>query len=282
MEARVFTGNDRRIEFQYAMHVATRANPSIEGIYLDEGAVTYAGHKSMNNIAHRFIDPLFKKLVYGFWYKTAPTTGTSAWIQTDLVAFPEAVHPLLKRKRIEAIDPAPFKTPAFRALAAAMLGDAEKIRGQLRGIKLVLTLPHEGACLRNPEPFRAIGRILLGRFAASEIAVKAHPRITRPALIPDLFPGAVLLDPAAGMEAMLPLLDDGCIVAGDISSTLLTTRWLRPDLPVLALNTGSTAPEALLRLFARLDIPRVDPAGLADWLARSEPGREKPAWAPSR
>jgi hypothetical protein len=272
MEARVFTGNDRRIEFQYAMHAATRAGATVEGIYLDEGAVTYAGHKSMNNLAHRFIDPLFKKLVYGFWYKQALTTGTSAWIQTALVAFPDAVHPLLKHKRLEAIDPAPFKTPPFRALAAAMLGDADKIRRQLCGIKLVLTLPHEGAYLRNPDPFREIGRILLGRFASSKIAVKAHPRIARPDLVPDLFPGVVLLDSAAGMEAMLPLLDDGCIVAGDVSSTLLTTRWLRPDLPVLALDTGTPAPDSLLRLFARLGIPRVDPAALADRLANMVKG----------
>ncbi len=265
--ARLFTGNDRRIEFQFAMHLASRGDQTPEGIYLDEGAVTYVGHKSMFRIAHRFFDPAFKKIRYGFWYRPALTTGTSAWIQTACVAFPDLVHPLLKTKRIVAIDSAPFKFPRFKDLACAMLAGHDDYRDRLRGIGAVLTLPHEAAYLHRPEPYREIFRQLQTRFSASEIAIKPHPRIAQPVVLPELFPGALLLDHAVGMEALLPLLKDDCVVAGDISSTLLTTRWLRPDLPVVAFQARETPPATLVNLYAALKIPLLDPRQLTKWLA---------------
>ena len=266
--ARLFAGNDRRIEFQYAMHLASRGGQTPEGIYLDEGAVTYVGHKSMFRIAHRFLDPAFKKIRYGFWYRPALTTGTSAWIQTACVAFPDLVHPLLKTKRIVAIDPAPFKLPRFKDLACAMLAGHDDYRDRLRGIGAVLTLPHEAAYLHRPEPYREIFRQLQARFPASEIAIKPHPRIAQPAVLPELFPGALQLDHAVGMEALLPLLKDDCVVVGDVSSTLLTTRWLRPDLPVVALSGQAEPPQVLRRLYDSLRIPLVAPEQLSAWLAR--------------
>ena len=252
---RLFTGNDRRMEFQYAMHIASRAGRQIEGIYMDEGAVTYVGHKSMHSIQHRYIDPFFKKLFYGFWYRNAMTTGTSAWVRSAYVAFPELVHPLLKRKRLVAIDAAPFKTPLFRALVSAMLAEAGCNADMLQGLRLVLTLPHEGSYIRRPEMYQALSRCLREHYEPSAMAIKPHPRITNHHILEQMFPGMTLLDSRIGMEMLLPLLNDGCIVAGDISSTLLTTRWLRPDLQVLALSSGEAAPAAMASLYRQLQIP---------------------------
>ncbi len=271
MEARVFTGNDRRIEFQYAMHIASRVNRDVEGVYLDEGAVTYTGHKSMHSIQHRYVDPFFKKLFCGFWYRNAITTGTSAWIRTAYVAFPEAVHPLLKSKSLVAIDAAPFKTQAFKDLASAMLEGHEDYRERLRGIRCVLTLPHEGSYLHRPGKYEQINRQLGACFGPACIAIKPHPRITNTDRIKGMFPGATLLDHRVGMEALLPLLTDECIVAGDMSSTLLTTRWIRPDLPVVALWGQDAPPAALPGLFATLQIPVVTPDQLAAWCAARPP-----------
>lgn len=258
MSVRIFTGNDRRMEFQYAMHIATLRNPHTEGIYLDEGAVTYIGHKSMHRLQHRYIDPFFKKLFYGACYKPALTTGASGWISTVYAAFPDAVHPLLREKKVLAIDPAPFKTKAFRDLAMAMLKDHPEIETRLRGIKLVLSLPHEACYIKDPRRYREIARHLDAYAKPSQIAVKPHPRITNHAILQQLFPGTVRLEHRIGMEAMLPLLDDDCIVAGDISSTLLTTRWLRPDLRVIALTGNQRVSDELASLYRSLDIPMIN------------------------
>ena len=264
---RIFTGNDRRMEFQYAMHIATRRGRQVEGIYLDEGAVTYTGHKSMHRIQHRYIDPCFKKVCHGFWYRNAITTGASAWIETACVAFPDAVHPLLRGKRLKPIALAPFKTDALKALAAAMLDGHADYSELLGGIKFLLTLPHEGSYRRHPDRYRAIDRALGAAIPPATVAIKPHPRITDPGMVARMFPGAVVLDHRVGMEAMLPLLNDTCIVAGDISSTLLTTRWLRPDLTVVAIAGREAAPAGLLKLYDRLRIPVVPPADLPAWLA---------------
>ncbi len=269
MEARLFTGNDRRMEFQYAMHIASRARARIEGIYMDEGAVTYVGHKSVHSIQHRYLDPFFKKLFYGFWYKHAVTTGTSAWIRTAYVAFPDSVHPLLKRKRLVAIAAEPFKTQLFRSLVSAMLEQNGIDGAMLRDIRLVLTLPHEGAYLDRPAMYQQISQSLRAHFAPSLIAIKPHPRITNQDILARMFPGMAVLDHRVGMEMLLPLLKDDCIVAGDISSTLLTTRWLRPDLPVLALIDQYAPLGTLHTLYESLHIPKVAPSQLGDWLDRS-------------
>jgi hypothetical protein len=267
MTARLFTGNDRRLEFQYAMHIASRANPEVTGIYLDEGAVTYVGHKSRHGIAHRWLDPLGKKLYYGFWYRSAVTTGASAWIDAAHVAFPEAVHPLLRGKPLVAIDAAPFKTPRFQALATTLLAENAHDGARLPGLRLVLTLPHEGAYIRRPAFYAEIGRRLREHYDPASMALKPHPRITNHHVLAHMFPGVTLLDNRIGMEMLLPLLNDECLVVGDVSSTLLTTRWLRPDLRVLAIAPDGAAPTALAALYRRLRIPMVAVDQLADALA---------------
>lgn len=259
MQARIFTGNDRRLEFQYAMHLASRAGSAIEGVYLDEGAVTYTGHKSMRRWQHRYLDPCVKKLAYGLWYKNAVTTGTSAWIQAAHVAFPEMVHPLLRGKQLVRLDPSIGTSETFKQLAMAMLDGHEDYQARLRGIKLMLSLPHEGAYLGDPACYRDLFAWLRSRFSRQQMAVKPHPRITRPDIPRQMFPGVTVLDHRAGMESLLPLLDHDCIVAGDISSTLLTTRWLRPDLAVVALLTGDRVAASTTELYQRLSISLVRP-----------------------
>jgi hypothetical protein len=267
MKCRIFTGNDRRIEFQYAIYTATKTNRHVEGIYMDEGAVTYVGHKSLHRFGHRYIDPLFRKLFYGFWCKNAITTGTSPWVSSAYVAFPDLVHPLLQHKHLVAIDPAPFKSQTFKDIASAMLDQNSDYGSLLSGIRLVMTLPHEGSYIAHPEMYQAISSHLLTHFQPSEIAIKAHPRITNHEILQQMFPGTTILDNTIGMEVLLALLDDRCIVAGDISSTLLTTKWIRPNLPVVALIAGASPSGTLIQLYTALNIPMVRNDQLAQWLA---------------
>ena len=262
-DIRVFTGNDRRMEFQYAMHVISRQHANVEGIYLDEGAVTYIGHKSMHRIQHRYIDPLFKKIFYGRWYKLAITTGASAWVNTVCAAFPDAIHPLLRSKKVVGIPSAPFQTQAYKDLALAMLKDYPDMAPQLRGIKMIWTLPHEGAYLKGASEYQDIARQLAMYLQPSQIAIKPHPRITNQSILHALFPGMQLLEHRIGMEALLPLLDCDCVVAGDISSTLLTTRWLRPDLQVVGIMCNASVPAEIRHLYQDvLKIPMLFPQDL--------------------
>ena len=267
LKIRIFTGNDRRIEFQYAMHISTKSGTDVEGIYMDDGAVTYVGHKSMNKIQHRYVDPLFKKLFYGFWWKNAVTTGTSTWIETAYVAFPDAVHPLLRDKRLIALDAEVFKSDQFIALTSHLLDSDKNPRKLLAGVKVVLTLPDEAGFLERQKLFQDVFQQLGCYFEISEIAVKAHPRSKKLGIMENIFSGVILIDSSLGMEILLPLLDEGCLVVGDVSSTLLTTRWMRPDLPVVAIKIKDEIPILMMDLYNKLQIEMIDVRQLKDSLS---------------
>lgn len=257
-DCRLLTGNDRRVEFQYAMHCATQQGGQVEGVYLDDGAVTYTGHKSMQNLAHRYLDPWLKKLVYGWWWREPRTIGSSDWIQSAYVAFPDNVHPLLANKQRHAIDPNGFKHPDFQQIVARLLGDGAKWQTTLKPVRVMLTLPHENLYRHNTAPLKTAFEQALKTVPADQIAIKMHPRSQDDAATAALFPGTLQVDKTLGMEVLLALLNEQCLVLGDVSSTLLTTRWLRPDLKVAALQMGSI-PENLATLYTQLDIPIVDP-----------------------
>jgi len=272
-DTRLFAGNDRRIEFQYAMHVASQSDGSVTGAYMDEGAVTYMGHKSMHRVAHRFIDPLLRKLFYGPWYRQAVTTGASGWAQTVYAAFPDAVHPLLKQKHIVPIDPSPFRSEPFKALADTMLEGKDGYDALLGNMQFVMTLPHEGSYIDRPGIYEQVATQIFKHIPPEAVAIKAHPRITNRPLLDQMFPGTVVLDNTVGMELLLTMLNDDCIVAGDISSTLLTTKWLRPDLPAVAILGPETDLGRLGALYRKLDIPMVETSELSEWLSQATGAR---------
>ncbi len=265
---RIFTGNDRRLEYQYAMHVASRAGARVEGVYMDDGAATYVGQKAMHSFAHRHLEPLVRKLMHGWWFKDAVTQGTSAWTTSVYVAFPQAVHPLLKRKQIVGIDVSPLRSEAFLRLVAALTDDFDALRRTLDGVRIVVSLPKESHYLDHPDTQQHLWAQLTARCQPDRIAVKPHPRSSRLDVLAERFPGARLIDKNVGWEFLLALLPDGCAVVGDVSSTMITTRWIRPDLPVVATRPLQGVPPARQSLYDAIGIPVVDVVAL-DGMLRS-------------
>jgi len=255
---RIFTGNDRRLEYQYAMHVATRAGATVEGIYMDDGAATYVGQRSMRQFTHRFLEPLVRKLVHGWWFKDAVTQGTSAWTTSVYVAFPHAIHPLLRRKRVVGIDVSPLRSGAFMSVVEAMTDDVAGLRRMLGGVRVVVSLPKESHYLGHPEPQQRLWAQLTTLADPDHIAVKPHPRSLRLEVVAQRFPGARLIDKAVGWEYLLALLPDDCAVVGDVSSTMITTRWIRPDLPVVATRPRQGVSPQRQALYDAIGIPVVD------------------------
>lgn len=257
----IYVGNDRRIEFQYAMHRARQLH-AVTGIYMDEGTFTYVGRGDSRSFGDAVVDNLLKKMVYGAWWRNPPTVGASDWISEAYVAFPELVHPLLKRKTLHRLGGDYFATEPFRALAALIVEHFRVDAARLGALCLLLTLPHESVMARVPgyaERMRQLVRDLAAR--GRQVGVKYHPRNSHPdALGLRDVDGVWLIPDGAAFESFLPLLQR-CTVVGDMSSTLLTTRWLRPELPVIAIeNPGSTFFAQFNALFAALHVPVRTPA----------------------
>lgn len=241
----IYTGNDRRVEFQYAMHISKTSLSDFQGIYMDDGAISYLGHKSMNSFAHRYLDPLFKKIVYGAWWKQSLTTGTSAWISDAYLAFPEFAHPLLKQKLIKPIDTDVFRSERFLELSKALLMDSNINFEKLKNAKLLISLPFEGEYKAAPEHLKSFYQFVLKEYDAKEILIKAHPRSNDDGLLDTLFPGASRIDKGVGFEFILPLLGDNIKIVGDVSTTLLSAKWLRPDIEVELIYGGQASPTLL-------------------------------------
>lgn len=255
----IFAGNDRRFEFQFAMHTAKKHNPKVKGAYIDDGAVSYLGHKSSGNIAHKYIDPWLKKLAYGPWYKSALTTGCTAWVDTVYLAFPNLAHPLLKEKQLTAISPENFSKPEFLALNNALLNNSKALDEINFGeIKVVLTLPHEASYVNAPEKLESLKARLVTQFQESAIAIKAHPRSENFSLLTKVFPQSTNLPATIGMEMLLPLLASDIAIVGEVSSTLLTAKWLKPNADVRIYQGDNKPDDKLVSLLTELGITQLD------------------------
>lgn len=251
----IYTGNDRRPEFQSAMYWLITNGKEPDAYYMDEGIVTYVGHKSMHSIQHRYIDPLLKKLIYGKLWKNALTTGTSPWITTACVAFPDLVHPYLKEKTLLPIDVTAFGDEKFLGMARIIAALDDEQQKLLDRVNLVLTLPYEAYFIKQRHRYAELATQLKNMYSLDQMAIKPHPRISKPELLSETFPSFQVLDNSVGMELLVPLLNSECTIIGDVSSVLLTAKWLRPDIPIFALTQDVDTSSKLDDIYKNLCIP---------------------------
>ena len=268
---RIFTGTDRRVEFQYAMSVASRLNPDVTGIYVDDGMASYLGHKSMHNIAHRYIDPLFKKLTYGWWWSNPLIIGCSAWISEAHVAYPDLVHELLKSRKVVPIDRNVFKDPRFIELCRRLLQFRNVDDRSLRDVDIIIVLTHESFYPDADAHLQGLVDAVLQYDPSLRIAVKAHPRTEKAEMYQAMFPDILFLDSKVSMELYLPLVKQQCVIIGDISSALFTANWFNESTRVIAVKLADAVPahleDNLFRLFRQLGIPQADIGQLPEQLA---------------
>lgn len=252
---RIFTGSDRRMEFQFAMHQARFLNAGVEGIYIDDGTVSYLGHKSINSVLHKHVDPLLKKLVYGSWWQNALTTGSSSWISKAYLAVPKDAHSLLQTKELIALDQDVFSSDEFLEVNDFLIAKYDELNAiDFPKIKAVLCLPNESFYLKKPAFLQQINNTILQHFQPEDIAIKAHPKSKDIALLAQVFPKSISLPNTLGMELLLPKLSDNTSIIGDVSTALLTAKWLKPKVTVQAFEMNSDISKNLKRLFNSLGI----------------------------
>lgn len=249
----IYTGNDRRLEFQYAMHISRISGAKTVGIYIDDGAVSYLGHKSINRFTHNVLDPFLKRIVYGSWWQHAKTTGSSDWISRAYIAFPELAHDLLKQKEIHEINSNGFRSEKVRAISSKLLEDGFTDIKQIRNISVLFILPNDADFQNNSGIFKDAYQAMCNQFSAHDIAFKAHPRSKEDHKLANLFFGALEIKKHIGMEMLMPQLKENVIIIGDQSTALLTAKWLRPELNIHTLTKGNIDPK-LSELFKLLGI----------------------------
>lgn len=250
----IFVGNDRRIEFQYSMHICESLALNTKGHYMDEGTFTYVGRKASSSFSDAIIDNWLKKLSYGLWWKNPQTVGESAWISDIHVAFPSLIDDRLKQKNIQQLDHKEFVSAEMLQLSEAILDFYQVATSRLSSLDALFTLPHESLFEQNPE-YRKILIKQLDDIKAQglNVAAKYHPRNSNPDVLNLTEAGVDLLPAGVSFEAILPLLPNHTHIIGDLSSTLLISRWLRPELKVTSICAGEGNPD-FIKLFNSLNI----------------------------
>ena len=255
---RVFVGNDRRIEFQYLMHLVSGS--PVTGVYMDEGIFTYAGRTASSSFSDRIIDDIAKKLSYGSWWVTPKTVGESHYIHTIYASLPQRVHPLLLKKHSVQLSKDYWECELLQSYCFSILSsqfyDAVKT---LSSIDVLVSLPHESILKSSVFSSTQLRQYILSEIEKGKhVAVKYHPRdvLDDSLLVENL--GALLLPKGVAFEVMLPCLKSDILLIGQLSTPLITAKLLRPEIEVNTLGSHSDVPELLKILFNQLGIQKLE------------------------
>lgn len=250
----IFVGNDRRIEFQFSMHITETLDLNTQGHYMDEGTFTYVGRKASSSFSDSVVDNWLKKLSYGLWWKNPLTVGESAWISTIHVAFPNLIDQRLRKKIIQPLDNNAFTSDSMMQLSTDILAFYAFDSNKLSNLDALFTLPHE-SLFTSDSGYRdkVVEQIYNLKSKGLQVAAKYHPRNSNPDALNLLSAGIELIPSGISFEAILPLLPTKTHIIGDLSSTLLIARWLRPELDVTSIYTGDGNPD-FNTLFSALNI----------------------------
>lgn len=260
---RIYVGNDRRIEFAFAVSVARRIDPGLIGGYIDDGAYSYVHHIHKSRwYKDTFIDVALKRLMYGGWYFRHAVIGASDAVQEAFVALPEFVHKLLKTKRLFKLDTTKLLDDRLKPFTEYLLAPYHLDAGQIEAIDLIFILPHETLLEDFPLFKKTVKQSIESAVRRGlAVGVKYHPRqAVEDPLDFKSIEGILTLPNTLAFEVLLPLFGHPIIV-GDVSTALLTARWLRPDLRVLSLrNEADTRHEEMAELFRHVGVEIVEPA----------------------
>lgn len=262
--ARVYTGNDRRLEFLYGRHCALKRNPAVRCIYLDDGVMTYVA-RTMHWPQDSIFEKLLKRLLYGAWYDRERIVAGSRFIDEGIVAFPEFAHRKLAEKPLRKTASAVFVSDEVKNLSLLLAERLHLDTAALPQLKMIQILPHDRE-LRKYRTYylRIAGIIRQLATAGISAGVKYHPHQTDDPLGFGAIPSVTVLPPDLAFEAMLPLLDTCTTVCGDVSTVLLTAKWLRPDLRVVSIrNPEDPRQNRILPLFKNLGIELATEDGVA-------------------
>lgn len=238
---RVWLGNDRKVETQYALMLTAQRGDATPGEYLDDGLYSYLGDVRQRPWI-RALDAAVKRFTYGRWWQRAAQVGTTTWIARVWLALPSRAPVSYSAATVRALPRAWFEGRAWIRLALQAARDFDLDWRALRHCREVWVLPHSNLLRASPELLARL-RARMTEAQRGTIAIKFHPRdIDMQASMLGADASTMRVLPAGvPMELLLPLLAAGTRIEGEASTALLAARWLRPDLEVHAFGIAQHA-----------------------------------------
>jgi len=258
----IAVGSDRRLEFQYAMHIMKSSKKPAQGWYIDDGLYSYAGrpyHKINDNV-----NKLLKKLCYGFWWDEPKTIGASNWIDQAWLFKPEFSIAPIQKKTCSQLKPSWLTAPEIKNLSKSILstyGIQNSKLAELEYLDILLLVPHPANLKKiNNYADNTHNFIKMLHINGINIGIKYHPRtVEKDPLHFSNYTNTLLVPSEIAFEFILPFLKASTHIIGDISSALLTAQWLRPDIQVTALlDSANTFQNEFHNLYEALGIKYVE------------------------
>jgi hypothetical protein len=261
---RIYTGNDRRIEFQYAATLVK--NTSLcKTAYLDEGIYTYISRGQSHKKFQNKCRALIKKAQYGSWWEDTNQLGESTHIDEKIVFFPCLLSP--ENKEITPFPVSVFQQPEFRHMCHRLLNSFQLNPDEMEEIDVIYTLPFENLLLTNKDYLISVRKILDSLPQHCQLALKNHPRNKRSvnALL-ETSHTFTEIPCHIPFEFTLPFLSH-CYILGDASSTLMMSRLIRPEITVISLSPDLAKDyDSIADLFRSVGI--ADPQSLSTLVAK--------------
>lgn len=250
-------GSDRRIEFQFIWDYLTHQGKSpLKSLYLDDGLYTYAGRES--SIWKDGLNSLIKKWLYGKWWEEPVTVGASSKINQAWLFLPE----LAKKEIVQGKQSIRFKTEWLQAnevlsLSKKIMASFNENLIDYQEIDVVWFLPHPNNAEKMQNYIFNLKRALCSLSnEGCRIAIKYHPRVREVDPFKLAFNHNVKIIPhKLASEFILPVLSPNTRVMGDVGTALLTCKWLRPDIDVIALLSETDPFQAkYIPLLRKMDV----------------------------
>jgi hypothetical protein len=263
MPGQIWIGNDARPESQVAFRTAVRQFGQVEGVFIEDGLTAYAA--SVKRPLTK-VEDVLGYLLFGSSWAGIEVLGTSEWISSGLFVYPALVRNELTNLPKRQIPRSAFFAPVMHRFAAQMVSSAGADLGRVRRLDAVVTISHSSVASRSlnyKDSIMALVRQLTETQCV--VGIKYHPRQAeadylglvreeRTVLLPQGLPleFVYILRAGSAEEAIEGQLR---FVVGDVSTTLLTARWLATDARCISLARplGLLDP-SLETLFERLGV----------------------------
>ncbi len=255
----LYVSCDNFYESQYALHRASRINPRLRRIYVEDGTSAYEYTFRVPRIRSSLKD-VRRLFDYGLWWRSCMLPGTSGWLEEGYLAFPELAHEKLKALRLHRLPAESLLVPEMLEFAGLLARRFDLDVDQVRRADVIVAVTNSRWSNLLPGYRETMARIcerLLG--AGKNLVLKQHPgdTVRSDPLGLGSRKGVYVAPQALPFEVLMMLCERGdATVVGDASTALMSTRWLRPGARVIALrhDPGGIDGKYLERVFRSIEV----------------------------